>query len=44
LASTKIAVIGVMANSLPDTGTWEKLQQKNLDDVLQAAQAAKGGS
>ncbi len=40
----KIAVIGVMANALPGTDTWEKMQEKNLHDILEAAQAAKGGS
>ena len=33
----KIAVIGVMANSMPDTDTWVKLQEKNLKDILAAA-------
>ncbi len=40
----KIAVIGVMANSLPDTTTWAKLMEKNLKDIAEAAQAAKSGS
>ena len=38
----KVAVIGVMANSLPDTQTWAKLQEKNLKNIVAAA--AKGGS
>lgn len=38
----KVAVIGIMANSLPGTETWLKLQEKNLGDVLAAA--GKGGS
>ena len=33
----RVAVIGVMANSLPDTKTWAKLQEKNLRDILAAA-------
>ncbi|MCX5787537.1 MAG: metal ABC transporter substrate-binding protein [Elusimicrobia bacterium] len=32
----KIAVIGVMANSLPDTKTWVKLQEKNLKNIVTA--------
>ena len=40
----KIAVIGVMAKSMPNTETWEKLMDRNLNDIVDAAKAAKGGS
>lgn len=40
----KIAVVGIMANSMPNTETWEKLMDKNLNDIVDAAKAAKGGS
>ena len=39
----KVAVIGVMANSLPDTQTWAKLMEKNLKDIVAAA-TGKGGA
>lgn len=37
----QIAVIGVMANSLPDADTWAKLMERNLKNILAAV--AKGG-
>jgi ABC-type Zn uptake system ZnuABC Zn-binding protein ZnuA len=38
----KIAVIGSMANSLPETKTWVELMDKNLKDLVAAA--GKGGA
>ena len=38
----KVAVIGVMANSLPDTKTWADLMERNLKDLVAAA--GKGGA
>jgi zinc/manganese transport system substrate-binding protein len=40
----KIAVIGVMSNSMPGTKTWVDLMDKNLHALVEAAAAAKGGS
>ena len=37
----KIAVIGVMGNSMPQTKTWVELTDKNLKDLVEAA--GKGG-
>lgn len=38
----KIAVIGVMGNSMPETKTWVELMDKNLKDLVAAA--GKGGA
>ena len=37
----KVAVIGVMANSLPQTQTWVKLMDKNLNNIVAAAGTPK---
>ena len=40
----KIAVIAIMGNAMPHTGTWIDMQDANLHNLVDAVAGAKGGS